>query len=84
MAAGRIVLSFVGESVRARARELTGREPPIVEATPGTLVEVIDKLLGDRDAARDIAAAGPSYVSENHDGRRSAAALAPFLTDPHR
>jgi hypothetical protein len=82
MAAGRVVLSFVGESVRARARGLTGREPPIVEATPGTLVEVIDKILGDRDAARDIAAAGPSYVRENHDGLRSAAALAPFLTDP--
>jgi glycosyltransferase involved in cell wall biosynthesis len=80
MAAGRVVVSFVGDTVRARAREATGRELPIVEATPGTLVEVVEKLLDDRDAARDIAAAGPSYVRENHDGRRSAAALAPFLT----
>lgn len=80
MAAGRVVVSFVGESVRARARAMTGRDVPIIEATPATLVEVVEKILDDRDAARDVAAAGPSYVAENHDGRRSAAALAPFLT----
>jgi glycosyltransferase involved in cell wall biosynthesis len=80
MAAGRVVVSFVGDTVRARARAATGRELPVVEATPATLVEVIEKVLDDRDAARDIAAGGPSYVRENHDGRRSAAALAPFLT----
>jgi glycosyltransferase involved in cell wall biosynthesis len=84
MAAGRIVVSFVGDTVRARAREITGREVPIVEATPATLVEVLEKILDDRDAARDAAAAGPSYVRENHDGRRSAAALAPFLTGTSR
>ena len=84
MAAGRVVVSFVGDTVRARARKATGRELPIVEATPGTLVEVVEKLLDDRDAARDFAAAGPSYVWENHDGRRSALALAPFLTGARR
>ena len=84
MAAGRIVVSFVGDTVRARAREITGREVPIVEATPATLVEVLEKILDDRDAARDAAAAGPSYVRENHDGGRSAAELAPFLTGTSR
>jgi hypothetical protein len=84
MAAGRVVVSFVGDTVRARARKATGRELPIVEATPGTLVEVVEKLLDDRDAARDFAAAGPSYVWANHDGRRSALALAPFLTGARR
>ncbi len=79
MAAERVVVSFVGDVVRGRVRELTGRELPIVEATPETLVEVIEKILDDRDAARDVATAGPSYVREHHDGRRSAAALAPFL-----
>jgi hypothetical protein len=77
-------VSFVGDTVRARALEATGLELPIVEATPGTLVEVVEELLDDRDAARDVAAAGPSYVRENHDGRRSAAALAPFLTGAGR
>jgi glycosyltransferase involved in cell wall biosynthesis len=81
MAAGRVVVSHVGEPVRARARELTGRDVPIIEATPATLVEVIEKILDDRDAARDLAAAGPIYVREHHDGRRSAAALSPFLTE---
>ena len=80
MAAGRVVVSFVGESVRARARAMTRRDVPIIEATPATLVEVVEKILDDRDAVRDVAAAGPSFVAENHDGRRSAAALAPFLT----
>jgi glycosyltransferase involved in cell wall biosynthesis len=84
MAAGRVVVSFVGDTVRARALEATGLELPIVEATPGTLVEVVEELLDDRDAARDVAAAGPSYVRENLDGRRSAAALAPFLTGAGR
>jgi hypothetical protein len=80
MAAGRVVLSFVGDTVRRRVLELTGRELPVVEATAETLVGVIEKILDDREAARHAAAAGPSYVRETHDGRRSAAALAPFLT----
>jgi hypothetical protein len=80
MAAGRVVVSFVGDTVRARVREMTGHELPIVEATPGTLVGVIEKILDDRDAARDTALAGPSFVREYHDGRQSAVALAPFLT----
>jgi glycosyltransferase involved in cell wall biosynthesis len=82
MAAGRVVLSFVGDAVRARVRELTGQELPIIEATQHTLVEVIEKILDDREAARDAAAAGSAYVREHHDGRRSAAALAPFLVGP--
>jgi hypothetical protein len=80
MAAGRVVVSFVGDRVRARVRALTGRELPVVEATPATLVAVIEKVLDDRDTARVAAAAGPSYVRDHHDGRRSAAALAAYLT----
>lgn len=80
MAAGRVVVSFVGDVVRARVREMTGAELPIVEATPRTLVEVIERILDDRDGACEQAIAGPGFVRANHDGRRSAAALAPFLT----
>ena len=79
MAAQRLVLSFVGDTVRALVRELTGRDLPIVEASPGTLHEVIEKVLDDRDAARDVASAGSAYVREHHDGRRSAVALSTFL-----
>lgn len=80
ISAGRVVVSFVGDTVRGRVRQLTGDELPIIEAAPGTLVEVIEKILDDRAAARDVASAGPLSVREHHDGRRSAAALAPFLT----
>jgi hypothetical protein len=75
MAAGRLVLAHVHDRVRARV----GRPLPVVEATPDDLVDVIEGLLADRDAARAIAAQGPGFAAELHDGRRSAAVLAPFL-----
>ncbi|GMA38648.1 hypothetical protein [Mobilicoccus caccae] len=79
MAAGRVVVASVGESVRARVREACGEEVPIVEAGPDDLVEVIHGILDDRDAARTTAAAGPGFVRRVHDGTRSAQALATFL-----
>ena len=80
MAAGRVVVSFVGDTVRARARAMTGHELPIVEATPAPWSRWSRRSSTTATPARDVAAAGPSFVVENHDGRRSAAALAPFLT----
>jgi hypothetical protein len=81
MASGRVVLSFVGDRVRARVRTLTGRELPIVETTPATLVGVIEGILDDRDGAQHMASAGLPYVRDHHDGRRSAAALAAFVCE---
>ncbi|MFI7060428.1 hypothetical protein ACIBL3_05560 [Kribbella sp. NPDC050124] len=80
LAAGRIVVSYVGESVRHRVRTLTGREVPIVEADPDTLGDVVTGLIADRDAAAERAAAGPAFVAELHDGRRSAEALTSWLS----
>ena len=80
LAAGRIVVSYVGEAVRQRVRSLTGREVPIVEADPDTLGDVVTGLIADRDAAAERAAAGPGYVAELHDGSRSAVALTSWLT----
>ncbi|GAB2665936.1 hypothetical protein [Kribbella swartbergensis] len=80
LAAGRIVVSYVGESVRQKVRSLTGREVPIVEADPDTLGDVVTGLIADRDAAAERAAAGPGYVAELHDGSRSAQALTSWLT----
>lgn len=80
LAAGRIVVSYVGDAVRHRVRTLTGREVPIVEADPDTLGDVVTGLIADRDAAAERAAAGPGYVAELHDGSRSAAALTSWLT----
>jgi glycosyltransferase involved in cell wall biosynthesis len=80
LAAGRIVVSYVGDTVRERMRSLTGRDVPIVEADPDTLGDVVTGLLADRDIATERAAAGPGFVAELHDGRRSAAALTRWLT----
>jgi hypothetical protein len=79
LAGGRIVVSYVGDQVRERVRTLTGREVPIVEADPDTLGDVITGLIADRDAAAERAAAGPGFVAELHDGRRSAEALTSWL-----
>lgn len=75
MAAGRIVIGHVLPSVRAHVRAATGRDLPIVEATPETLVDVIRELVSDPDAARVIAARGPAFVKAVHSGSASARAL---------
>ncbi|WP_427886609.1 hypothetical protein ACQHIV_27965 [Kribbella sp. GL6] len=79
LAAGRIVVSYVGDEVRRRVRTLTGREVPIVEADPDTLGDVLGGLIADRDTAAERAAAGPGFVTELHDGRRSAEVLRSWL-----
>jgi hypothetical protein len=81
LAAGRLVVSYVGSVVRERVRSLTGREVPIIEADPDSLADVLTDLLSDRAAAAERAAAGPAFVAELHDGRHSAVALTDWL-DP--
>jgi hypothetical protein len=80
LAAGRIVVSYVGDAVRHRVRSLAGREVPIVEADPDTLGDVLSGLVADRDAAAGHAGTGPGFVAELHDGRRSAEVLGNWLT----
>jgi hypothetical protein len=80
LAAGRIVVSYVGDGVRHRVRSLAGREVPIVEADPDTLGDVVSGLIADREAAAAEATAGPTFVAELHDGRRSAEVLKTWLT----
>lgn len=75
MATGRVTVSHVHE----RVRERVPLELPVVEARPDTLEQVVRDLCADRDRAREIAARGPAFVAELHDGRRSAQVLQPFL-----
>lgn len=75
MASGRVVVGHVLPSVRERILRDTGRELPIVEATPDTLHDVVAGLIADPAAARRAAAAGPGYVAAVHSGAMSAAAL---------
>jgi hypothetical protein len=70
-----VVVGHLGEALRARV----GEPVPVIEATPRTLDEVIRRLLDERDWGRAEASSGPGFVARVHDGRRSAAVLAPFL-----
>lgn len=75
MSSGRLVVGHVHELVRAR---LDG-ELPVVDATPETFAHVMDQILRDKDRFAEIATRGPAWARTHHDGRESAAALAPFL-----
>lgn len=79
MAAGRVVVSHVSETVRRHAREAAGADLPILEATADSLEQVLLDVLADRDRARALAAQGPAFVRTLHDGTRSAEVLSPFL-----
>jgi glycosyltransferase involved in cell wall biosynthesis len=75
MAAGRVTVGHIADPVR----DLLPTNLPIVEATPDDLSEVIERLVAERDSARKVADAGPEYVRELHDGRKSVEVLLPFL-----
>lgn len=77
LAAGRLVLAHLSQEVRATWG--AGQEPPVVEADPGTLREVLDDVLGGRTAYQELAARGPSWARTHHDGRRSAEVLRGWL-----
>ncbi|MBA4246762.1 MAG: hypothetical protein C0444_00490 [Microbacterium sp.] len=79
LAAGRIVVGNVTEQVRDHVRAATGRELPVVQSTAADVAAVVRGLLADRQTAREQAVHGREFVLEVHDGRRSAAVLAPFL-----
>jgi hypothetical protein len=78
LAAGRVVVSHVGEQVRERVRA-TGDELPVVQADPSTLQEVLRDVVTDRERYREIAARGPGFVRALHDGSTSARVLSGFL-----
>jgi glycosyltransferase involved in cell wall biosynthesis len=75
MAAGRVTVGHVADHIR----DLLPTELPIVEATPDDLTEVIERLIVEREEARKLADAGPRYIRELHDGRKSVEVLLPFL-----
>ncbi len=79
MAAGRVVIGYVGSQVRGHVETATGRSLPVVEADPATLGGVIAELAADRNRARGIAAEGIAFVREIHDGTRSGQVLDRWL-----
>ncbi|REJ07585.1 hypothetical protein DY023_02790 [Microbacterium bovistercoris] len=79
MAGGRVVVSHVSDQVRATVGAVTGHELPVVEARAADLERVLRAILDDREQARAVAARGPAFVADVHDGRRARDVLAPFL-----
>lgn len=75
MAAGRVVVGHVAESIRKQIRVDTGLDVPIVEATADTIGDVLSSLAPDVARMTDLGEAGRSYVSAVHDGTLSARIL---------
>ncbi|KQX06390.1 MULTISPECIES: glycosyltransferase [unclassified Leifsonia] len=75
MAAGRVVVGHVLDSVRDVVVRQTGRELPIVEATPDTLEDVLVDLINDPARRAAVGRAGSEFVRIVHDGRLSASVL---------
>jgi len=79
MAAGRAVIGNVSATVRERVSQQTGLELPVVQATPATLADVVERVVEDRAEAAAAGSAGRAFVESAHTGRASAAALRTFL-----
>jgi hypothetical protein len=75
MAAGRVVVGHVLPFVREHIEAEFGMPLPIVEATPDTLRETIERLSADPAAAASVAASGPEFVARVHSGAASARVL---------
>ncbi|WP_157987426.1 glycosyltransferase family protein [Jiangella endophytica] len=79
MAAGRPVVAYVSDQVRAHVKEATGRDLPVVQADPSDLSDVVAGLAADRVGLRERGEAGRAFVGEVHDGRYSAEVLGRWL-----
>lgn len=75
MSAGRLVIGNVGLETRAAMQE----DPPIVDATPDSLADVLAEILDDQGRYGRVAESGPGFVGRLHSGKCSAAVLEPFL-----
>lgn len=71
MASGLPVVTDPGpEAMRAY-----GTDVPLVAVDPDTIADEIRALAADPERRRTLAEAGPAFVREHHDGRRSAQAI---------
>ncbi|MCI2958000.1 glycosyltransferase [Agromyces atrinae] len=75
MAAGRVVVGHVLESVRRSVSEATGFAVPIVEATPDTVGDVLRELAADPEHRARLGREGVAFAEAVHDGRLSARVL---------
>lgn len=78
LAAGRLVIG----NVHADVRQLMIEAPPIVDASPRSLRDVMDQVLEERQRFSALAGEGPPYASRWHGGDESASVLGGFLGLP--
>ncbi len=83
MAAGRVVIGYISDQVADAVRDQSGVDLPIVRTEHAMLESKIRDLLSNREASCAVAASGPAFVREVHDGRFSARVLEPFLSEHH-
>lgn len=79
LAAGRLVVSHVGDDVRAEVLDRTGIELPIVQARATELESTLREIAAHPERFVEPAAAGPAFAEAVHDGRRSADVLRTFI-----
>lgn len=79
MASGRLVMGHVDEHTRAQILAITGMPLPVHEATVESLEAELRHAAAEPGEFASARSAGQAFVEAVHDGRRSAAALAPFL-----
>jgi len=79
LAAGRLVISHVGEPTREHVAAATGLELPVLESRAAGLETLLRDVAAEPERFQALAAAGPGFVRAVHDGRRSAEALSGFL-----
>lgn len=82
LASGRLVVSDVSAQVRSEVRAASGLDLPIVQATAGGLADTLRGILADPADFREVAASGPRFAGEVHDGRFSARTLAAHFLAP--
>lgn len=75
MAAGRVVVAHMTE----RLAERYPRRPPVVDATPDTLEDVIRGLAADPDRRAELGADSRRYAEAVHDGRLSSSVISTAL-----
>ena len=79
MASGCVVVSYIDSQVADFVSHETGRDLPIVHTEPNEVSDTILRIIDDRPRYQALAAAGLPFVTEIHDGARSAESLRKFL-----
>lgn len=75
MAAGCVVIGYVGDQVRQNMPE----NPPIVDTTPEAFLDTMMQVIREPEHYLALAASGPGYVERIHSGSMSALSLGGFL-----